>query len=69
MDAADQSFAVDDGSVTWGHEVSVGYFSQDHAQSIRAGVTLLEWLHQFDPQARRRVRGLFGQMLSAATMR
>ena len=51
IDAAERAFAIDAGTVTWGHEVSVGYFSQDHRQSIRAGVTLIDWLHEFDPMA------------------
>ena len=64
LDAADQCFAIDSGSVTWGHEVSVGYFSQDHRQSIRDGVPLIEWLHEFDPLASQaELRGVLGQML------
>ena len=50
--------------VTWGHEVAVGYFSQDHKESIQPGVTLLEWLHEFDPSSsQQELRGLLGQML------
>jgi ATPase subunit of ABC transporter with duplicated ATPase domains len=61
---AERSFAIDAGSVTWGHEVSVGYFSQDHRQSIGAGVTLIDWLHQFDPMASQaELRAVLGQML------
>src|SRR5580698_4183092 len=64
IDEADRQFPVDSGVVTWGHEVAVGYFSQDHKDSIRGGVTLLEWLHEFDPQAsQQELRGLLGQML------
>lgn len=64
IDAADHQFPVDGGVATWGHEVAVGYFSQDHRDSIRGGVTLLEWLHDFDPQAsQQELRGLLGQML------
>ncbi|MCX6625477.1 MAG: ATP-binding cassette domain-containing protein [Acidobacteria bacterium] len=64
VDAPDREFAVDSGMVTWGHEVTVGYFSQDHKESIRPGVTLLEWLHEFDPGAsQQELRGLLGQML------
>ncbi len=64
IDAAEQSFAVDAGSVTWGHEVSAGYFSQDHRQSIRSGVTLIDWLHEFDPMASQaELRAVLGQML------
>lgn len=64
IDAAEQAFAIDGGTVTWGHEVSVGYFSQDHRQSIRAGLTLIDWLHGFDPMASQaELRGVLGQML------
>ncbi|MEQ1885685.1 MAG: ATP-binding cassette domain-containing protein [Bryobacteraceae bacterium] len=64
VDAPDREFSVDGGTVTWGHEVTVGYFSQDHKESIQPGVTLLEWLHEFDPTAgQQELRGLLGQML------
>jgi len=60
----ERSFAIDAGTITWGHEVSVGYFSQDHRQSIGAGVTLIDWLHQFDPMASQaELRAVLGQML------
>jgi ATPase subunit of ABC transporter with duplicated ATPase domains len=55
---------IDAGNVRWGHEVSVGYFAQDHTGSIRKGMTVVEWLHQFDPEAARQdIHGLLGQML------
>jgi ATPase subunit of ABC transporter with duplicated ATPase domains len=61
---AERSFTIDAGTVTWGHEVSVGYFSQDHRQSIGAGVMLIDWLHQFDPMASQaELRAVLGQML------
>lgn len=64
VDAPDREFPVDSGTVTWGHEVAAGYFSQDHKESIRQGATLLEWLHEFDPKAsQQELRGLLGQML------
>src|SRR5437868_1627039 len=64
IDPPDQQFPVDAGTVTWGHEVSVGYFSQDHKESIRPGVAIIDWLHEFDPQAsQQELRGLLGQML------
>ncbi len=54
----------DDGSVRWGHEVSVGYFPQDQTGLIQKGLTAVEWLHQFDPDAARQdIHGLLGQML------
>ncbi|HEY4361771.1 MAG TPA: ATP-binding cassette domain-containing protein [Bryobacteraceae bacterium] len=64
VDAPEREFPVDGGVVTWGHEVSVGYFSQDHKESIRPGTTLIEWLHDFDEKAsQQELRGLLGQML------
>ena len=64
VDPPEREFPIDDGVVTWGHEVAVGYFSQDHKESIRPGATLLEWLHEFDPMAsQQELRGLLGQML------
>ena len=54
----------DAGTVVWGHEVAVGYFAQDHSDSITRGTTAIEWLHEFDPQAsQEELRGLLGQML------
>ncbi len=60
----DETFPIDAGSVEWGHEVSIGYFSQDHKESIAPGMTVLDWLRRFDPQAgNEELRGLLGQML------
>jgi ATPase subunit of ABC transporter with duplicated ATPase domains len=54
----------DEGTVRWGHETSVGYFPQDHTGVIQKGMTAVEWLHQFDPDAARQdIHGLLGQML------
>jgi ATPase subunit of ABC transporter with duplicated ATPase domains len=64
IDLSETAFAIDSGSVTWGHEVSVGYFAQDHRDSIRPGASVIEWLHEFDPSAsQEELRGLLGQML------
>lgn len=55
---------IDGGTLRWGHEVSVGYFPQDHAGVIEKGLTAAEWLHRFDPEAARQdIHGLLGQML------
>jgi ATPase subunit of ABC transporter with duplicated ATPase domains len=55
---------IDTGSVTWGHEVSIGYFPQDHTGAIEKGLTAAEWLHRFDRDASRQdIHGLLGQML------
>ena len=60
----DPDVGLDSGAVTWGHEVQVGYFAQDHRGSIRNGTTVEEWLHEWDPQAaKEEIRGLLGQML------
>ncbi len=55
---------IDEGKVRWGHEVSIGYFAQDQTGVIARGMTVVEWLHQFDPDAsRQEIHGLLGQML------
>jgi len=55
---------LDRGTVRWGHEVAVGYFPQDHTGAIQKGMTAVDWLHQFDPDASRQdIHGLLGQML------
>ena len=54
----------DRGTLKWGHEVSIGYFPQDHTGLIEKGLTAVEWLHRFDPDAaRQEIHGLLGQML------
>jgi len=64
VESADKSFPIDAGKVAWGHEVSVGYFAQDSRDSITRGVTVIDWLHNFDPSASQaELRGLLGQML------
>ena len=57
---------VDSGKVVWGHEAAVVYFAQDHKELIQHGMTVFEWLHQWDPSASsEEIRGLLGQMLFA----
>ena len=52
------------GKVTWGHEAAVGYFPQDHRSLIEPGMTIFEWLFQWDPSvSNEEIRGLLGQML------
>jgi ATPase subunit of ABC transporter with duplicated ATPase domains len=59
-----EASAIDSGTVKWGHEVSIGYFAQDHTGSIAKGTTVAEWLHTFDPEATKEdIRGILGQML------
>src|ERR1700682_3277800 len=60
----DRHFKINGGEVKWGHEVAVGYFAQDHGESITKGMTAIDWLWQFDPAAsQQELRGLMGQML------
>ena len=64
--SAERKFPVDSGNVVWGHEVTVGYFPQDFGYTIdkSKGITALEWLWQFWPQAtQEEIRGYLGQML------
>jgi ATPase subunit of ABC transporter with duplicated ATPase domains len=64
IDDAEKVFSIDGGSVKWGHEVTVGYFAQDHRDSVVTDLTAIEWLWRFDPQAsQEELRGLLGQML------
>ena len=61
---ADPNFTLDSGAVFWGHEAQVGYFPQDVGSTIEHGLTVVEWLHQWDPSAHMEdVRGILGQML------
>jgi ATPase subunit of ABC transporter with duplicated ATPase domains len=64
IEDAERQFAIDSGTVVWGHEAAVTYFAQDHSDSIAKGMTVIEWLWQFDAQAsQEELRGLLGQML------
>jgi ATPase subunit of ABC transporter with duplicated ATPase domains len=64
IDDAEKDFPIDSGVVKWGHEVTAGYFAQDHRDSVVTDLTAIEWLWQFDPQAsQEELRGLLGQML------
>jgi ATPase subunit of ABC transporter with duplicated ATPase domains len=55
---------LDSGKVIWGHEAAVGFFAQDHKALIEPGMTVFEWLHQWDlSAAHEEIRGLLGQML------
>ncbi len=64
VDDAERAFPVDGGTVAWGHNAMVGYFAQDHSETIAKGTTVIEWLHAFKPGAgQEELRGLLGQML------
>src|SRR5215467_3043367 len=64
IEESDRHFGVDGGTVRWGHEVSVGYFAQEHELDKESKTTVIDWLAQFDPLAgQQTLRGLLGQML------
>ena len=64
IDDPDRALPIDGGQVNWGHNVTVGYFAQDHSESITHGMNTVEWLHQWKPQAtQEELRGVLGQML------
>ena len=61
---AEKNFTLDSGTVFWGHEAQVGYFPQDVGSTIEPGLTVAEWLHQWNPAAHvEDIRGILGQML------
>ena len=61
---AEKGFTLDSGSVFWGHEAQVGYFPQDVGATIEHGMTVTDWLHQWNPGAHMEdIRGILGQML------
>lgn len=63
-DVADAEFSLDAGTIKWGHEAQIGYFPQDVSNIIQKGMTVSDWLYQFDPKATKEdIRGLLGQML------
>src|SRR5438477_12575541 len=39
---------IDAGKVIWGHEAAVGYFPQDHRSLINKGMSVFEWIYQWD---------------------
>jgi ATPase subunit of ABC transporter with duplicated ATPase domains len=57
------SAEADRGTVTWGHQVTVGYYAQEH-EGIRAGASVLDHMAEASPgqgdQLRRRLLGMFG---------
>jgi ATPase subunit of ABC transporter with duplicated ATPase domains len=64
IDDSERHFGVDGGTVRWGHEVSVGYFAQEHDLDTTSKMSVIEWLAQYDPMAgQQELRGLLGQML------
>jgi len=59
--------APDAGEIQWGHDVSVGYFAQDHHEALSetaGAMSAFEWLYQFDRNApQEHIRGIMGKLL------
>ncbi len=63
-DLKEKDFTLDAGTIKWGHEAQIGYFPQDHTGMIEHGLTVSDWLHQWDPKVtKEEIRGILGQML------
>ena len=57
-------YAPDAGEIVWGHDVSVGYFAQEHHEALEGGLSAYEWLHRFDKDAGvEHVRSILGKLL------
>ncbi len=69
LDAETRPYALlpDSGEVRWGHDSSVGYFAQDHHESLgetAKGTTPYEWLYRFDPaRPKEEIRAILGRLL------
>src|SRR5208283_1450482 len=60
----ESDLSIDAGTVKWGHEAQIGYFAQDFTSSIQKGMTVNDWLYQFDEDATKEdIRGILGRML------
>ncbi len=61
------TLSPDAGDIRWGNDASVGYFAQDHHESLGAtakGTTPYDWLYQFDPtRTKEEIRGILGRLL------
>lgn len=56
--------SADEGSVTWGNEVRISYFSQDHHELLNTSVSALNWLNDLATgSTEQQVRRVLGQML------
>ncbi len=66
-DTKKETVVADAGDIQWGHDVSVGYFAQDHHESLGSSVgemNAFEWLYQFDKNAaQEHIRGIMGRLL------
>ena len=57
---------ADSGSLAWGHEVHMSYFSQDHHEQLNRHVSVLQWLHEtVSAVSEQQMRRILGQVLFA----
>ncbi len=67
LDTRPYAYTPDQGEIRWGHDTSVGYFAQDHHESLGrsgAGMNAFQWLYAFDKNApQETVRGVLGRLL------
>jgi len=69
LDAETKAYVLspDAGEVRWGHDASVGYFAQDHHESLgetAKGTTPYEWLYRFDTRRpKEEIRAILGRLL------
>jgi ATPase subunit of ABC transporter with duplicated ATPase domains len=54
----------DEGDITWGNEVKISYFSQDHHELLNESMTVWQWLnHSVTQRTEQQMRKALGQML------
>ncbi len=54
----------DEGAITWGNEVRISYFSQDHHELLNTSMSALTWLNDLSTgSTEQEVRRVLGQML------
>jgi ATPase subunit of ABC transporter with duplicated ATPase domains len=69
LDAETKPYTLepDAGEVRWGHDASVGYFAQDHHESLgetAKGTTPYDWLYRFDTRrTKEEIRSILGRLL------
>jgi ATPase subunit of ABC transporter with duplicated ATPase domains len=69
LDEETRSYVLgpDAGEIRWGHDASVGYFAQDHHESLGhtgKGTTPYDWLYRFDAKrTKEEIRAILGRLL------
>ena len=59
-----EALTPDEGTITWGHEPKISYFSQDHHELLNRSCTVLQWLNEsVSGVTEQQVRRTLGQVL------